>query len=140
MIGAFRKQYFFLSNFYTCSLEYNGLTFKNVEAAFQAQKCVDDEQKKAFMGISGADAKSFGRRVKLRSDWENVKVGIMRELVRQKFIQNPELLKCLIDTGEQELVEGNYWGDTFWGVDSRRGGKNMLGKILEEVRAELKGI
>lgn len=137
MISTFRGQYFFLSNFYTCNLEYGGLTFNNVEAAFQAQKCVNDEQKKMFTNISGAEAKRLGRRVTLRSDWENVKVGIMKELVMQKFIQNPELKKLLMNTGDEKLVEGNTWGDSFWGVDSRRGGRNMLGKILEEVRAEL---
>ena len=116
MINVFKGQNFFLSNFYTCNIEYDGLKFNNVEAAFQAQKCVDDEQKKAFTGISGADAKRLGRRVKLRTDWESVKVDIMKELVKQKFIQNPELLKRLMDTGDEELVEGNYWGDTFWAL------------------------
>ena len=81
----------------------------------------------------------MGRRVKLRPDWEQVKVGLMEEIVRAKFTQNEDLKQRLLATGDKRLAEGNTWGDTFWGVDLRSGrGENHLGRILMRVRDELK--
>lgn len=78
-------------------------------------------------------------KVELRSDWEEVKLDVMRDVVFAKFFQNPELAKRLLATGGSNLIEGNNWHDTFWGVDSETGeGQNNLGKILMEIRAELK--
>lgn len=80
----------------------------------------------------------MGRRVKLRPDWEQVKTAVMEEVVRAKFTQNPDLAALLLSTGDAELIEGNTWGDTCWGVDLRTGrGENRLGRILMKVRAEL---
>ena len=71
----------------------------------------------------------------MRPDWEQVKTGIMEEIVRAKFTQHPELAALLLATGDTVLVEGNHWGDTCWGVDTRTGrGENHLGKILMKVR------
>jgi predicted NAD-dependent protein-ADP-ribosyltransferase YbiA (DUF1768 family) len=63
----------------------------------------------------------------------------MEGLVRQKFSKDPVLRQRLLDTGDQDLVEGNTWGDTFWGV-CRGQGSNWLGRILMDVRAELNGL
>ena len=61
----------------------------------------------------------------------------MEEIVRAKFGQNPVLADKLLATGDTLLIEGNTWGDKFWGVDTRVGqGENHLGKILMKVRAE----
>lgn len=77
--------------------------------------------------------------VKLRPDWEDVKEQVMEDIVRAKFTQNQYLGDWLLNTGDAELIEGNNWGDTTWGVDIRtKKGKNLLGKILMKVRAELK--
>ena len=70
-------------------------------------------------------------------DWEEVKDQIMYEICLAKFTQNEELKEKLLATGNEELVEGNTWHDTYWGVCNRRG-KNKLGKILMRVRSELK--
>lgn len=138
-ITEFRGEYEFLSNFYEVSITYNGLTYGSTEAAFQAQKCITDEERAAFTEYRPSKSKSAGRRVKLRSDWEDVKVGIMEEIVREKFTQNKELSQRLLDTGEKILVEGNNWGDVFWGIDMRTGkGENHLGKILMKIREELR--
>ena len=81
-----------------------------------------------------------GKKVALRRDWEAVKDDIMEEVVREKFLQNPELLRLLLDTGDTELTEGNRWHDTYWGVDIFSGqGLNRLGEILMKLRAELGG-
>lgn len=133
------EQYRFLSNFYEAKVEYGGFTYGSNEAAFQAQKCMTEEEKAQFMEYSPGKSKGVGRRVQLRPDWEQVKVGVMEEIVRSKFTQHPELAAKLLATGDKVLVEGNHWGDTCWGVDTRTGqGENLLGKILMKVREELK--
>ena len=77
-------------------------------------------------------AKRYGRKVKLRSDWEDVKISVMKQIVEIKF-SDPELMDKLIDTHPKQLIEGNNWNDRFWGVCNGTG-KNNLGKILMEVR------
>ena len=139
VIEEFRGAYDFLSNFYEAPLTYRGVTYGNAEAAFQAQKCLTEEERTAFADLRPAKAKSMGRRVALRPDWEEVKVGLMEEIVRAKFTQNEYLKMMLLGTGDALLKEGNAWGDTFWGVSHKTGkGENHLGKILMQVREELK--
>lgn len=70
-------------------------------------------------------------------NWDNVKLGIMEELVGLKFRSHPELAERLLATGDNTLVEFNTWNDTYWGV-CRGSGKNHLGLILMRVRARLK--
>lgn len=135
MINSFKGKYYFLSNFYSAPVTYDGLTFQNNEAAFQAAKCINPELRKQFINLNPSEAKRSGRRVKLRSDWEQVKVGIMRDICKAKFEQNENLRQQLIATGSEPLEEGNTWGDRIWGtVDGV--GQNHLGKILMEIRNE----
>ncbi len=138
-INFFREEYAFLSNFFSTEVRYGGLTYQNAEAAFQAQKCMSEEEKLPFTDMNPGRAKSLGRRVSLRPDWEEVKVGLMEEIVRAKFTQNPQLADQLLATGNKKLIEGNTWNDIFWGVDLRTGkGQNHLGILLMKIREELK--
>lgn len=74
----------------------------------------------------------------MRPDWHGIRVFQMRRWVSEKFLQDNLLARKLCDTGDAHLVEGNSWGDTFWGVDNATGeGENRLGRILMEVRADL---
>lgn len=134
MIGEFRGKYYFLSNFYEAPVTIDGITYQNNEAAFQAQKVFGEERLK-FQDISAKDAKHLGRRVRLRPDWEEVKVDLMRKIVKAKFEQNQDLMTSLLKTEGEVLVEGNTWGDRTWGV-SGGVGQNLLGKILMDVREE----
>ena len=134
MINEFRGQYFWLSNFYSAPVVYAGRRYPNNEAAFQAAKCPGMEDE--FVDLNPSQAKRLGRRVPLRGDWEHVKDEVMYEICKQKFLQNPELLERLIATGDAKLVEGNDWGDRYWGVCGGVG-RNKLGKILMELRVEL---
>lgn len=143
MIGEFKGRYYFLSNFYNSDVTYNGITYRNNEAAFQAQKTVDENLRILFSCYNPSEAKAAGRRATLRSDWEVVKEQIMYEICKAKFEQNPDLKKKLLDTGDELLEEGNTWHDNEWGVcgciecqDIR--GRNKLGKILMRVRTELR--
>lgn len=137
-ITDFSGDYEFLSNFYEVSVEYNGLTYGSTEAAFQAQKCITDEERIAFTKYSPDKSKRAGKRVNLRPDWEDVKIRIMEEVLRAKFTQHKDLAERLISTGDKILIEGNDWGDVFWGADSSTGeGENHLGKLLMKIRGEL---
>lgn len=143
-ISSFRGPYFFLSNFYIHPVIYKGMTWRTSEHAFQAAKACDNDQIGICaikMANTPAMAKKLGKRVKMRPDWEDTKVSVMQDIIRAKF-SNPTLSKMLLDTGEAELIEGNDWYDIFWGcVRDENGnwtGKNWLGKLLMEVRQELR--
>ena len=137
VIDFFREEYEFLSNFYPAKMRFEGILYQNAEAAYQAQKCADPEERKKFAQLYSDEAKRLGREVALRSDWEDVKVPVMEQIVRAKFTQHPRLAKRLVETGDKPLVEGNYWHDVFWGIDLRmREGENHLGIILMALRKE----
>lgn len=133
MIQSFRGKYSFLSNFYTAPVVWDGITYCNSEAAFQSAKCVNQADRDAFAGLSASEAKRLGRQVKLRDDWELVKEDVMYEICLAKFSQNTKLKEKLLLTGNDLLVEGNTYGDQFWGVVNGVG-QNKLGKILMKVR------
>jgi len=142
MINEFKGKYHFLSNFYTAKVIYEGLEFDNNEAAFHSAKVLDIEKRKQFCKLDPSTAKRKGRNVALRHDWEKIKYQVMEDCVRDKFTRNEDLKWKLIDTGKKELVEGNYWHDNIWGncyCNKCRNveGKNMLGEITMNIRAEL---
>ncbi len=138
MINAFSGTYSFLSNYYECPVTVDGITFRNSEAAFQAQKAAEPALRREFADLSPDAAKSRGRAVNLRSDWEKIKVKEMYRVCRAKFEQNPALCEKLIETGHEELIEGNDWGDVFWGMGDGTG-ENYLGRILMQIRNEFRG-
>jgi len=119
----------YLSNFYECRIEYGGLVYRNAESAFQAQKCADISKRHMFVGLSGAQAKSLGKTIDLVPEWDKVKLKYMTKILEAKFIQNPKLYSWLLSTGDEEIIEGNWWGDTYWGMCNGKG-SNHLGKIL----------
>ena len=129
----FRDKYWFLSNMYPCRIQSKrtGLVFTCVEAAFQAMKC--PSRASEFQGLNGFEAKKLGKTVELRPDWDNVKVNVMRKILKAKFA-DVQLLSMLKEV-KGEIVEDNTWGDTFWGRYNGRG-QNMLGKLLMEIRDE----
>lgn len=136
-INNFRNEYFFLSNFYDVPVTYDGITYQNNEAAFQAQKCLKYEDKIQFSNLNPSEAKHLGRKVSLRPDWEEVKRKFMKEIVFAKFTQHGFLKEKLLNTNDFYLEEGNTWGDKIWGTVNGQG-QNLLGQILMEVREELK--
>lgn len=139
-IDSFRGEYFFLSNFSNYGFELEGVYYKTVEHYFQAQKCINEQEFQQIVNAkTPALARKLGRKVSLRKDWPEVKEEIMMKGVRAKFTQNPKAKELLLKTGDAELIEGNTWGDSFWGVCNGKG-KNKLGKILMEIRKELKEV
>lgn len=144
-ITDFRGEHDFLSNFYPSPVEMDGAEYSTVEHAFQAAKTHDFARRQAIgEAETPAKAKRMGRRLKRREDWFDVSLDIMEALVRQKFTRYPELGQKLLNTGTVRLIEGNNWGDKFYGCvwDSQKGdwvGENHLGRILMKVRDELRG-
>jgi N-glycosidase YbiA len=139
-ISSFTGDHRFLSNFYPAEVELDGIKYPSVEHAYQAAKTTDKKERKQFHKRplpTAAESKKLGKNLDLRSDWEGVKLDVMKQLLIQKFA-HPDLKEKLLETGDALLVEGNYWGDTFWGVDKRKGGQNHLGKLLMKIRDNLK--
>lgn len=137
VVHFFRGKFSFLSNHYERPVEFEGLVYQNNESAFQAMKCKNENDRKKFIKLSGKDAKTQGRKVKLREDWEEVKEDYMYRISLAKFTQHKDLRELLLQTGNTHLEEGNFWGDTFWGTVCGEG-ENKLGKILMRVREELR--
>lgn len=148
MIKEFRGAYRFLSNFFLCQVMFEGHQYDSVEHAYQASKFLDDRLRAGFRSdIKCGEAKSLAHNLEdqghKRPDWMQVNLGIMEGLLKQKF-SKPALRQMLLDTGDQELVEGNWWHDNYWGQCfcakcSVQGAKtqNQLGKLLMKVRGEL---
>ena len=135
-----------LSNFYPSPLKqdyWDGFTaetllFPTVEHFFQAQKTTHlDEQQRVAQAATPGLARRIGRSVTLRRDWEAVKLNVMRSAIDAKFSLNDPLSDTLLATEDLYLVEGNTWGDRFWGQVNGQG-LNWLGVILMARRAELR--
>lgn len=143
MITKFEGKYSFLSNFYACQTSYKGIKYPTSEHAYQAAKTLNPKHQLAIKEKDTPDdAKLAGRRVELRSDWEDIKDDVMYEIVKEKF-KNKRLASRLLATGEEQLVEGNYWHDNHFGSCYcekclQLPKENILGKILMKVRDELK--
>ena len=131
----FNGEYDWLSNFYPCSIDFKGLVYPNAEAAFQAQKVdilmssrpeeFSIKDKEFFTTLTGREAKPLGmgkRDKKFRMTEEELKVwnpialSTMEEVVRAKYTQNDNLKEKLLATQELGLIEGNNWGDNFYGI------------------------
>lgn len=139
-ITRFREEYFFLSNFYHVFISLGGRIYPSVEHAYQASKTFHPLERIAILEAKTApQAKRLGKHLAhMRSDWDNVKLKVMRELLEQKFsTEHKTLREKLIATGDAEIVEGNNWGDTFWGVCGGEG-ENHLGRMLMEIRDSIR--
>lgn len=139
MIEHFRGDYSFLSNFFPEKITVSGKEYPTVEHYFQAMKTKDPlEREKIRTAETPGKAKRLGRTVKLRPDWHEIKLKVMEQALRKKFA-DPELKALLKETGSQELIEGNEWGDKFWGCVQEEEvwvGENNLGKLLMKIRDE----
>ena len=116
-----------------------GETYPTAEHLFQAAKFEDEKTRKLIAKADGpAAAKRIGKSAKgIIPGWNSKRVGIMEQILRAKFEQNPDLMQKLVATGDAELIEGNTWGDKFWGQVNGEG-ENNLGKILMKLREEFK--
>jgi ribA/ribD-fused uncharacterized protein len=141
-ITSFRGEYRFLSNFYLADVEIDGVIYPSAEHAFQAQKTLSERWRRYIARQNSARlAKQIGRELEIREDWEQVKRDVMMGTLAVKFGTHEDLGDKLLATGRRQLVEGNTWGDRYWGCVKRDGvwrGKNYLGRTLGRIRSLLR--
>lgn len=131
--GPFR----YLSNFEVVTVEFDGELYRSTEHAYMAAKSLDLEVRKLIQDApTPRDAKKLGMKIQLREDWGEIKFDVMRDVLIQKFTQEPYRTK-LLETGDAYLEETNTWGDVIWGVCNGVG-QNNLGKTIMEIRSWLK--
>lgn len=138
IIDSFKGKYSFLSNFATCYfIVFDEVRYRSVEHAYQAAKTLNlGERLDIYLANTPGQAKRLGKKVHVRLDWDEVKLSIMEDLLRQKFVGSDVFRQLLIKTSPAELIEGNNWNDTYWGVCNGVG-ENHLGKLLMKIRGEL---
>lgn len=127
----------FLSNFYLHPVKYEGLEYPSSEHAYQAAKTLNMKARRAFTlsEMSAGMAKHLGAALEIRCNWDSIRLAQMAAILDVKFA-DPTMRAKLLATGDAELIEGNTWGDTFWGVCNGKG-QNWLGKTLMSIRAKL---
>lgn len=139
MIEEFQGEYRWLSNFAPVEIEYEGITYPSVEHFYQAMKTNKSWIRKKIAGFEHpAQAKKYGGKIEIRTDWDFVtRMTVMELGLALKFSQEPYKTK-LLETGDVYIQEGNHWGDTFWGVDLETGdGDNWLGYLIMKTRHKL---
>ena len=140
MIIEFQKDFRWLSNFEPVKIEYKGITYPSVEAAYMSAKSTDAEWKNFCTDPQNSPGKIKRKSKALKKmieNWDSEKLIVMRECVTIKFKKEPFRTK-LLQTGTAYIQEGNRWGDKFWGVCLKtNSGRNELGKMIMEIRKEL---
>ena len=139
-IILFKDEYHFLSNFFKSKIVLQRKVYRTAEHMYQAAKSLDpDEQADVRNCYTPGQSKRAGQRVTLRADWDSIKDQVMMYVVFHKFDQSEALTNKLEQTGKEEIIEGNYWHDNYWGGCvckrcSKIHGENKLGKILMKIR------
>lgn len=126
------------SNFAKFPFEAEGKKWPTSEHYFQAQKFAGTVyEEEVRLARTAGDAAKVGRdrSLPMRSDWETVKLDVMRRAIRHKFNSHPTLIELLLSTGEEEIIEQTT-NDEYWGCGASCTGLNMLGKLLMELRVE----
>lgn len=124
----------YLSNFWYAPMTIEGQHWPTVEHYYQAQKTHNQEEKEIIrFSSSPLEAKRLGKKCQMRPDWDSVKDYIMMRVVLFKFLQHPELLRQLLETGDAQLIEDSPT-DYYWGCGADGTGKNQLGETLMLIR------
>lgn len=135
-MGNWVKNWF--SNMVVCPITIDGIEYMSTENYFQAMKSLNREDHIRIAQLAPNKSKQAGRKLRLRSDWEEVKYEVMKTALRAKFAL-PEWKEQLLNTGDSVIIEWNNWNDKIWGVDIDDNlGKNLLGLALMEIREEIK--
>ena len=133
------EDYGFLSNYYLVNIIIDNITYKSVEHYYQSQKTLENDWAERIINSKTcAEAKALGNspNIILRIDWDTWKLTAMRRGLRAKFSQHNELQRQLLETKSAILME-NSMDDYYWGIGIKGTGKNMLGKLLMELRDDI---
>jgi ribA/ribD-fused uncharacterized protein len=139
----YERDFYPLSNFSAFAIAWKADIFPTSEHVYQWEKFDDTPWLEIRQGIklapSAHEAFKLAERhaERRRSDWLDVRVDVMRGILRAKAEQHEYVRRKLLATGDRELVEDS-WRDDFWGWGPNRDGQNMLGKLWMEIRAELR--
>lgn len=146
----YEQDFYVLSNFSAFNLQWKGITFSTSEHAYHCEKFGNAHHPDQFQIQSLRDsivnassahmAFQLGQRWKSyrRSDWDDIKIEVMLDILRKKVAQHEYVCRKLLATGHRQLIE-NSWRDDFWGWGENHDGQNMLGKLWMKVRDELRG-
>ncbi len=140
LICFYEHEYYVFSNFSAFAIEWKGHLCMTSEHAYHTEKFEDEKLKELIRATRSAhDSQKIAQQHKdqYRSDWNEVKVVIMKEILHAKVAQHPYVKKKLLESGERTLVEDS-WRDDFWGWGTNKDGQNMLGKLWMEVRNEVR--
>jgi len=138
-IFFYEHEFYVFSNYSSFMLEWKGKLYPTSEHAYHSEKFEDENIKEQIRNTRSAhDSQVFANKNKdkRRKDWDDVKLGIMKEILKAKVSQHPYVMKKLIESGSKELIEDS-WRDDFWGWGPSKDGENHLGKLWMEVRDEL---
>lgn len=141
VISSFRGKFEFLSNFYPISVVYEGKIYPSSEHAFVAAKTLDEDIRATIALVPTAGkVKRLGKSLMLRNDWNAVRINEMRRILEDKFSPSRTdvpIFQWLTNTAPAILIEGNAWGDRFWGQSPVGEGRNELGKLLMSIRDDI---
>lgn len=124
-------------------MKYKGMYFSTPEAFYQSMKTQNKKLRKEISLMSAAESKKAGRALKVRDNWEEMKLAVMYHALKYKFRLDTTWGVKLLETGDEGIVEWNNWHDNIWGdciclKCEDIVGTNHLGKLLMRIRTELK--
>lgn len=141
----YEQDFYVLSNFSSFRLLWKGIDFDTSEAAYHWEKFPDEAARHVRSEILGARSAHEAFKIAeknvaaYRVDWREVRVDLMRDILRAKVSQHEYVRRKLLATGNRELIE-DAWRDSFWGWGPNRDGQNMLGKLWMEIREEIRAV
>jgi hypothetical protein len=138
-IFFYENEFYVFSNFSSFKIKWKGELWMTSEHAYHAEKFDDIDIKKQIMdALSAHDAMKIAQNNEesYRKNWNEIKLGVMKEILRAKVEQHPYVKKKLIESADKELIE-NSWRDSYWGWGPDKDGENHLGKLWMEVRDEV---
>ncbi len=147
-MGKWIRNWFSNFNKVEAPIRAQGIEYHTVENFFQAMKTKDVEERRKIAAMPAFEAKRYcswrNKELKLREDWEDIKIDVMEWALRRKFVPGTKDYQTLLDTGSEVIVEWNNWHDNTWGnctcdKCSKKQGQNHLGKLLMKIRDEIIG-
>ena len=142
VIGFYPREFYCLDNFSSFKVEHDGYLYSSVEEAYQALGFIESapeiaDKIKNSHSAHEAQKIAYENKDKRQENWDEIKLLVMEDLLREKISQNPYVKKKLLETNNYMIVEDSP-KDSFWGWGINRNGQNQLGKLWMKLRDELR--